>query len=130
MSRLIAIRVTLVALLCVSAIVGCRPADTVVADASKVEKPDRGNAQDEAEDIAGKRHQLFAVTSDRFQVITFVTTDCPIANVYQPTLRKLAEDFSDAKVDFFQVNPTRSATLEKAKQHLSLIHISEPTRPY
>lgn len=92
----------------------------------QAEKLDRENAQDQAVDIAGQRHQLFAGTSDRYRVITFVTTDCPIANAYQPTLRKLAEDFSDAKVDFFQVNPTRSATVEKAKLHASEFEIASP----
>lgn len=118
----------IITLLWITAMVGCRPADEVpvAVDTSKQERLGRGSTHDDVSDIEGNQHRLFDHTSNRFQVITFVTTDCPIANVYQPILRELAEDFSEAKIDFFQVNPTRSATIEEAKLHSSDFEITSP----
>ena len=114
--------------LLIIAAVGCHPVETVVlaADTSATERSQRGPTRDGVYDIEGNRHRPLAPASPRFRVITFVTTDCPVANAFQPTLRKLAEEFSDAQIDFYQVNPARSATIEKSKQHVFDFGISSP----
>ena len=68
-------------------------------------------------DIQRQTHRLFAKDTSRFCVLTFVTTHCPVANAYQPVLRQLQEDFAEDRIDFYQINPTRSATSSQALQH-------------
>ena len=78
------------------------------------------------EDTAGLQHSLFSSSDGRYRVLTFVTTDCPIANACQPELSRLCELYSEANVDFYQINSTQSATLDAAKEHVESYGISMP----
>ena len=44
------------------------------------------------ESVHGKRVAPFENESTRALVVVFIATDCPIANYFQPTLRRLRAD--------------------------------------
>lgn len=50
-------------------------------------------------------------------VLLFVTTDCPIANGYAPTIQTLIGDYADAPVRFFLVHVDLDVTPEVAAAH-------------
>ena len=70
-------------------------------------------------DIEGKSFDLQNGNQDTLTVVIFVSTDCPIANAFQPTLRELQSGHSDRGVKFVQVHPTSRTTVEMAKKHQS-----------
>ena len=68
-------------------------------------------------DLSGKAHTLFADRETKAVVIVFISTDCPIANFFQPTLRRLQEEFEPQGVLFYQVHPDSETPLADAKRH-------------
>ena len=108
--------------------VGCVEQDSelTLSASGRSEVRDSDERAEKWTDIDGNAHQLFASGADRLCVLVFVTTDCPVANAYQPTLREIAKEFAEADVDFYQINPTKSATIEKAKQHVADFDIASP----
>ena len=68
-------------------------------------------------DIHGRAHEPFTSDDTKGIVIVFVTTDCPIANYYQPTLSRLSDEFTARDVPFFLCHSDRNATLEEVTKH-------------
>ncbi len=77
-------------------------------------------------DIDGHQHRLFAKPESRATVLAFVSVDCPIANFYQPTLRKLAKRFEPQGVSFFQLHPDSDLTPSAARKHATEFGIISP----
>lgn len=77
-------------------------------------------------DIQGTLHKPFDDQSTRGIVFVFVSTDCPIANSYQPLLRRLAEQYAGDGVRFFQVHPKSTTTVEAAREHALQFGIKSP----
>jgi len=77
-------------------------------------------------DIEGKLHKPFDDSTTRGVVLVFVSTDCPIANSYQPLLRRLDEQHKDSGVRFFQVHPHSQTSAEDARKHASEFRIISP----
>ena len=69
------------------------------------------------EDVHAKQHDPFANKDTKAIVLIFVTTDCPIANYYQPTLSKLTEEYAEKDVRFFLLHSDRDTKLEAAIKH-------------
>ena len=118
--------VSVVLIVCV---VGCaaRPTqqpgdaeDKVVADVS-VEMSDEVAQDSDFEwnfaDIAGQKHEPFVNEATRGVVVVFITTDCPIANYYQPTLSRLTDEYEGQGIPFFLCHSDRNATLEEVAKH-------------
>lgn len=59
-------------------------------------------------------------------VLVFISTDCPIANFYQPSLRRLAGKYSDKGVAFYQIHPDPEVAPDDAKQHVRDFEITAP----
>ena len=77
-------------------------------------------------DLDGVVHRPGA-DEDRVLVIyLFVSIDCPIANFYQPTLRKLEQKFSAKGVHFFQVHCDPDLALGDAKKHAADFDVTAP----
>ena len=66
-------------------------------------------------DIEGMVHAPFANGETKAVVLVFVSTDCPIANYYQPTLRRLQKEFQG--VAFFQVHPDPETPVAEVRKH-------------
>lgn len=50
-------------------------------------------------------------------VVVFVTTDCPIANAYAPTIQALRAQFASQPVHFFLVHVDAQIDAARARQH-------------
>jgi len=59
-------------------------------------------------------------------VLVFINTDCPIANSYHPTLRRLREEFADARFDFAMLHADADLELDSARKHKSEYKINWP----
>jgi peroxiredoxin len=55
-------------------------------------------------DIDGKAHSLAAYKDKKAIVIVFVGTECPLVNLYLPTLVKMQQSFSKRGVQFLAIN--------------------------
>ena len=80
----------------------------------------------EFEDIHTKAHQPFADKETKAIVLVFITTDCPIANYYQPTLSRLAETYAKKDVPFFLVHADRSIKRVEAIEHAKEFRTKAP----
>jgi len=77
-------------------------------------------------DIDGDEHTLPCKAELRGLVLVFINTDCPIANSYHPTLRRLREEFADARFDFAMVHADADLKSEAARKHKSEYEIIWP----
>lgn len=59
---------------------------------------------------------------DRIHVLLFVRTDCPITNRYAPELKRIAEEFTRAPVDFWLVYPDPTETESAIEHHIAEYH--------
>ena len=77
-------------------------------------------------DLIGTNHTPWSDEKNKVVVLIFVSTDCPIANFYQPKLRRLAKQFADKGVSFYQIHPDPETSIEDAKQHVTDFEITVP----
>ena len=77
-------------------------------------------------DIEGKEHVPLAAEGTKAVVLVFVSTDCPIANYYQPTLRRLQREFAEKGVTFFQVHPDPETPMAEARKHAGEFEVRSP----
>lgn len=77
-------------------------------------------------DIGGRQHAPFEDPATRAVVLVFISTDCPIANAYQPQLKKLAEEYVTQGVRWFMIHPDPATTHERAADHARQFEIEVP----
>lgn len=77
-------------------------------------------------DLAGQTHRPFDEPSTRAIALVFITPDCPIANFYQPTLRKLGDEFADRGLPMFMVHSDPEVTAGAAQRHVAKFEIIAP----
>jgi hypothetical protein len=78
-------------------------------------------------DIEGKQHQPFVGDAPaRACILVFISTDCPIANYYHPTLRQLTEAYRNHDVQLYFVHANPSVTAARAQQHAKDFSITSP----
>jgi hypothetical protein len=58
--------------------------------------------------------------------LVFITPDCPIANFYQPTLRKLGDEFAERGIPLFLIHSDPEVTLDAAERHVKKFKIAAP----
>ena len=68
-------------------------------------------------DLDGKRYVLQTSAGKKALVLIFVTTDCPIANSYQPLLARLHHDFHGKGFEFVMVHEGLEQTPKKLREH-------------
>ncbi len=68
-------------------------------------------------DVHGKSYWLKAAKGQRALVLVFVTTDCPIANSYQPALSKMHQEFQKKGFEFAIVHEGPAQSIDKLKEH-------------
>ncbi len=68
-------------------------------------------------DIQGRAHQPWADPQTRAVVLVFISPDCPVSNYYQPTLRRLVDQYRKAGVAWYFVHPLPQVTAEQARRH-------------
>lgn len=77
-------------------------------------------------DVNGRTHQPWQDDATRAVVLVFISPDCPVANYYQPTLRRIVEQYREAGVAWYYVHALPQVTPEKAKQHALEFSIPAP----
>ena len=80
----------------------------------------------ELADIDGKIHKPFDDESTRGIALVFISTDCPIANSYQPLLQHLAEGYEKDGIRFFMIHPNPEVTADQVRKHASEFKIKSP----
>jgi hypothetical protein len=68
-------------------------------------------------DLEGRPHHPLSPPPGRASVLSFVTTDCPIANAYAPVLQTLADDLAEAPLDFYLVHVDPDVGPEAVRAH-------------
>ncbi len=68
-------------------------------------------------DLNGKSYSLRAPAECRALVVIFVTTDCPIANSYQPALARMYQEFSSKGYEFALVHEGPDQSIDQLKDH-------------
>jgi thiol-disulfide isomerase/thioredoxin len=99
---------------------------TLHAVASAAAPNDGANAPWSLTDLAGQTHNPFDEPTTRAVALVFITPDCPIANYYQPTLRKLGDEFAERGVPLFMIHSDPDVTIESAQRHVAKFKITAP----
>ena len=77
-------------------------------------------------DIDGERHSFDGREDRRALVLVFVTTDCPIANSYQPHLARLGREFQGKGFQFVLIHEGPGQTPEKLRFHAKEFEVAFP----
>lgn len=77
-------------------------------------------------DIEDKVSTPLESKSTKAIVVIFVTTDCPISNYYQPTVRRLEKQFGEQGVKFFLCHSNAKSDLSEIKTHRREFRIQIP----
>jgi thiol-disulfide isomerase/thioredoxin len=77
-------------------------------------------------DIDGNHHEPFDDESTSGLVLIFISTDCPIANGYQPLIKRLANEYQRDGVRIFMIHPSLTLSVEEARKHASEFGITTP----
>ncbi len=77
-------------------------------------------------DVAGKRHKPFADKKTKAAVLLFVSTDCPVANAFQPYLRELEKTYAAKGVRCFMVYCSPGLKREAIEKHTKDFRIRMP----
>jgi thiol-disulfide isomerase/thioredoxin len=67
--------------------------------------------------LDGKPVRLKQFVGRRAIVLIFAGTQCPVGNLYMPTVRKVADEFKDKAIQFVVVNSNASETLDDVRAH-------------
>ncbi len=77
-------------------------------------------------DINGSVHTPFADDSTLATILVFVSTDCPVANAFHPTLAQIQKEYKEAGLRFFVVHSSPRVTKQKITRHIKSYNISIP----
>ncbi|MCA9053970.1 MAG: redoxin domain-containing protein [Planctomycetaceae bacterium] len=77
-------------------------------------------------DIEGQSHRPWEDSTVKAAVLVFISTDCPIANYYHPTLRKLQEEFAGQGITWYFVHADPGLTEERARKHAADYSLKAP----
>lgn len=78
------------------------------------------------QDVQGLEHRPWSDPATRAVVLVFISTDCPIANYYHPTLRILAADYRERGVQLMFVHPNSRTSNVQARDHVKAYGITAP----
>ena len=90
---------------------------TIAKCSDKTTKPSQVSEKLEFSDLEGKWHSLSALAEHRALVLIFVTTDCPIANSYQPLLARMHKEFQSKGFEFVLIHEGPNQSPNKLKEH-------------
>ena len=69
---------------------------------------------------------VFGKEETKAVVLVFIDTECPIANAYQPELRRLEKKFGERGIRFVMIHADPETDIEKAKTHAKEFGITVP----
>lgn len=77
-------------------------------------------------DVTGKQHQPFADKKMKAAVLLFVSTDCPVANAFQPYLQEFEKAYAKQGVHCFMVYCFPGLKREQIEKHTKDFRIRMP----
>lgn len=77
-------------------------------------------------DIEGNTQAPFADTNTAALVIVFIDVQCPVANYFHPTLRRIATDTRERGARFLFVHPDPDVTKAEAQKHAKAFKVAGP----
>lgn len=77
-------------------------------------------------DIKGETHRPWSDPQAKAVVLVFISTDCPVANYYHPTLRKLQAEFAESGASWYFVHADPALTAARAAQHAEDYSLQAP----
>jgi hypothetical protein len=77
-------------------------------------------------DLSGNLLELTPHHPVKAKVFIFILHDCPIANQYQPAIRRLVDKFRDQGVRFHLIHADPNTTEAQAQKHASEYQIESP----
>ena len=77
-------------------------------------------------DAQGVEHRPWSDPETKAVVLVFISTDCPVANYYHPTLRTLTADYRERGVQLLFVHPNPRSSLVQVQDHAKAYNITAP----
>ena len=68
-------------------------------------------------DVDGKDHTLADFQGNKFVVVMFIATQCPVSNAYNTRMVKLYEDYASRDVAFVGINSNKQEGVSEIKKH-------------
>ena len=68
-------------------------------------------------DVDGKDHTLADFQGNKFVVVMFIATQCPVSNAYNTRMVKLHEDYASRDVAFVGINSNKQEGVSEIKKH-------------
>ncbi len=68
-------------------------------------------------DAAGREHTLSSLRGKAGTVLIFVSTQCPVSNMYNERMQKLAEEYRAKGVNVIGINSNVAETADAVKEH-------------
>ena len=89
------------------------------AMATAIEVPSSSEDRPKLKSIYGVTHGVTELKDPQTRVMVFIFTDvdCPVAQLYQPRLKKMHADFADQGVKFFAIYPNARTEIPEMAKH-------------
>ncbi len=68
-------------------------------------------------DSNGNDHSLESYFNNKFVVVMFIATQCPVSNAYNERMAKLYEDYASRDVAFLGINSNKQESVEEIADH-------------
>ena len=68
-------------------------------------------------DVSGKVHSLAQYLDNKYVVVMFIATQCPVSNAYNDRMAKLYADYASKGIAFVGINSNRQESVEEVAQH-------------
>lgn len=99
---------------------------SVTASAEADSRVGQTVAEFELKDVQGISHRLSDFEDSEFVALVFLGTECPLAKLYAPRLKKLANDFKAKGVQFVGINSNRQDSLVDLGSYVRLHEFDFP----
>lgn len=70
-------------------------------------------------DVEGKDHALDEYLKNKYTVLMFIATQCPVSNDYNERMAALQNDYASKEITFVGINSNKQEDVEEIKEHSS-----------
>ena len=77
-------------------------------------------------DAAGREHTLASLRGKAGTVLIFVSTQCPVSNMYNERMQKIAEEYKAKGISVVGINSNKPETADEIKSHAAEKNLTFP----